>query len=168
MPDFLPGRLADRAANPVSGGLQFSAGEVERLQLKPARAPTPKTGPDWRNLAEVRVRRFTEETGSTALVRVNLRKALARLPSVASDSAACVASSDIGQAGQHLAQSSPAARAVEPVSSVKRRTRGLVPPNAAGLRGGARRSELQIVRLHLRGICKPPANWIGTRVASLQ
>jgi hypothetical protein len=94
VPDFLPGRLADRAGNPGSGGLGVSVGEVERLQLRPARPPTPKSGPDWRNWAEVRVRRFTEEAGSTALVRVNLRKVLARLPSVSWDSAACVASSD--------------------------------------------------------------------------
>ena len=94
VPDFLAGRLADRAANPGSGGLGVSVGEVERLQLRPASAPTPKSGPDWRNRAEVRVRRFSEETSSTTLVRVNLRKALARLPGVAWDSAACVASSD--------------------------------------------------------------------------
>ena len=36
----------------------------------------------------MRVRRFSEEAGSTALVRVNLRKALARLPNVPQDSAA--------------------------------------------------------------------------------
>jgi hypothetical protein len=92
--DFLPGRIADRATNPGSGSLKVSVGEVERLQLKAAHAPTPKPGPDWRNWAEVRVRHFTEETGSTALVRVNLRKALARLPGVSLDSRACVASSD--------------------------------------------------------------------------
>jgi hypothetical protein len=94
VPDFLPGRLADRAANPGSGGLGVSKGEVEQLHLRPARAPTPKSGPDWRNWAEVRVRRFTEEAGSMALVRVNLRQALARLPGVAWDSETCVASSD--------------------------------------------------------------------------
>jgi hypothetical protein len=94
VPDFLPGRLADRAANPGSGGLDVSVGQVERLQLKEPHAPTPKSGPDWRNWAEVRVRRFSEEAGSTALVRVNLRKALARLPGISWDSAACVASSD--------------------------------------------------------------------------
>ena len=94
VPDFLPGRLADRAANPGSGGLDVSGGEVERLELKPARALVPKSGPDWQNWAEVRVRRFTEEAGSAALVRVNLRKALARLPGVAWDSAARVASSE--------------------------------------------------------------------------
>ena len=97
VPDFLPARLADRAANPRSGGLDASVGEVERLQLKPARSLTLKSGPDWRDWAEVRVRRFTEEAGSMALVRVNLRKALARLPGVAWDSAACVASSDGGE-----------------------------------------------------------------------
>jgi hypothetical protein len=94
VPDFLPGRLADRAANPGSGGLDVSVGEVERLQLRAARMSTPKFGPDWRNWAEVRVRHFIEEAGSTALVRVNLRKALARLPGVSLDSTACVASSD--------------------------------------------------------------------------
>ena len=94
IPDFLSGRLADRAANPGSGGLDVSVGEVERLQLRPARPPKPKPGPYWRNWAEVRVRRFTEEAGSTALVRVNLRKALARLSGVSADSVACVASSD--------------------------------------------------------------------------
>jgi hypothetical protein len=94
VPDFLPGRLADRAANPGSRGLDVSVGQVERLQLKEPHAPTPKSGPDWRNWAEVRVRRFSEEAGSTALVRVNLRKALARLPGISWDSAACVASSD--------------------------------------------------------------------------
>ena len=94
VPDFLPGRLADRAANTGSGGLGVLVGQVERLQIRPARPPTPKSGPDWRNWAEVRVRRFTEEPGSTALVRVNLRKALARLPGVSWDSTARVASSD--------------------------------------------------------------------------
>jgi len=94
VPDFLPGRLADRAANPGSGGLEVSVGQVERLELRPAGAPTPKSGPDWRDWTEVRVRRFTEEAGTAALVRVNLRKALARLPGVSWDSAPCVASSD--------------------------------------------------------------------------
>jgi hypothetical protein len=94
VPDFLPGGLADRAANPSSGGLEVSVGEVERLQLKPARSLTPKPGEDWQNWAEVRVRRFSEEAGLTALVRVNLRMALARLPGVSWDSAACAASSD--------------------------------------------------------------------------
>ena len=94
VPDFLPGKLADRAANPGSGSLGVSVGEVERLLLKPAGPFTPKSGPDWRNWAKVRVRCFTEEAGSTALVRVNLRKALARLPGVSWDSAARVASSD--------------------------------------------------------------------------
>ena len=61
VPDFLPGRLADHAANSGSGGLEVSVGEVERLELKPARALTPKSGPDWQNWVEVRVRRFTEE-----------------------------------------------------------------------------------------------------------
>ena len=94
VPDFLPGTLADRAANPGSGGLDVSVGEVERLHLRPARTFTPKSGTDWRNWAEVRVRRFTEEAGSTGLVRVNLRKALVRLPGVSLHSTACVASSD--------------------------------------------------------------------------
>jgi len=94
VPDFLPGKLADRAANPGSGSLEVSVGGVEQLLLKPAGLFTPKSGPDWRNWAEVRVRCFTEKAGSTALVRVNLRKALTRLPGVSLDSAACVASSD--------------------------------------------------------------------------
>lgn len=94
VPDFLPGKLADRATNSGGVGLDVSVAEVERLQLRPARPLTPKPGPDWRNWAEVRVRRFTQETGSTALVRVNLRKALARLPGVSWDSSACAASSD--------------------------------------------------------------------------
>ena len=95
VPDFLPGKLADRAAGSGSAGLSVSIGDVERLQLKPAPAITPKSGPDWRNWAEVRVRRFTEEAaGSTAMVRVDLGKALARLPDVAWDTGARVASSD--------------------------------------------------------------------------
>ncbi|MGA2660351.1 MAG: hypothetical protein ABSH34_22870, partial [Verrucomicrobiota bacterium] len=94
VPDFLPGKFADRSSSLGHSGLGVSAGEVERLHLRPAPPLTPKPGPDWRNWAEVRVRRFSQEPGSTALVRVNLRKALARLPNVSSDSAACVASSD--------------------------------------------------------------------------
>ena len=94
VPDFLPSKLADRATSPGSGLLDVSVGAVERLQLKAAHPPTPKYGPDWQNWTEVRVRRFTEEAGSTALVRVNLRKGLARLPGVSLDSTACVASCD--------------------------------------------------------------------------
>ncbi len=94
VPDFLPAKYTDRAAGPGNAGLGVSLGGVERLQLKPARPITPRTGPDWQNWAEVRVRRFSDEAGSNALVRVNLRKALARLPKVPRDSAACVASSD--------------------------------------------------------------------------
>jgi hypothetical protein len=94
VPDFLPDKSAGHAAGPGGGGLGVSVGEVERLQLRPASPVAPKPGADWRNRAEVRVRRFSEGAGSTALVRVNLRKALARLPGVSSDSAACVASSD--------------------------------------------------------------------------
>jgi hypothetical protein len=93
VPDFLPAKYTDRAADPGDAGLGVSLGGIERLQLKPARPMTPRTGPDWQNWAEVRVRRFSDEAGS-ALVRVNLRKALARLPKVLRDSAACVASSD--------------------------------------------------------------------------
>jgi hypothetical protein len=94
LPDFLPGKFADRASGPGRAGLGVSAGEVQRLSLRPARPLTPKPGPDWRNWAELRVRRVSQEAGSTALVRVNLRKVLARLPNASSDSTACVASSD--------------------------------------------------------------------------
>ena len=94
VPDFLSAKFTDRAAGPGNAGLGVSLGGIERLQLKPARPMTPQTGPDWQNWAEVRVRRFSDEAGSNALVRVNLRKALARLPKVARESAVCVASSD--------------------------------------------------------------------------
>jgi hypothetical protein len=88
VPDFLPGK----PAAPGNAGLSAFIGEVERLQLRPPRPLTPNLGPDWRNSAEVLVRRFGEGTGSTALVRVNLRKALACLPDVPQDAASRVVS----------------------------------------------------------------------------
>jgi hypothetical protein len=97
VPDFLPGKLADRVTNSSRADLHVSFAKAERLQLKPAQSLTRKTGPDWRNWAEVRVRRFNADASSPALVRVNLRKALARLPGVSWDSAACVASSKGGE-----------------------------------------------------------------------
>jgi Domain of unknown function (DUF4091) len=94
VPDFLPAKFVGRAAKPGSTGLGISVGEVERLQLSPARAVHAKSDPDWLNWAEVRVRCFNQEAGSTGLVRVNLRQALARLPNVPSDSMARIRSSD--------------------------------------------------------------------------
>ena len=110
VPDFLPAKAADGPAGLAGPGLGVSIGQVERLQLRPARPLKPKLGPDWQNWAEVRVRRFSETAGSAALVRVNLRPALALLPEVLSDSAACAASSDgveltsygLGQGGDLL------------------------------------------------------------------
>lgn len=94
VPDFLSAKFVDRATRPGSAGLGVSIGKVERLLLRPPRTVKPRLGRDWKNWVEVRVRRFDEEAGSTALVRVNLRKALARLPEVSSNPATCVASSD--------------------------------------------------------------------------
>ena len=94
VPDFLPANSADHAGGPGSAGLGVSVGEVERLEIRPAGPLTRNLGPDWRNWAEVRVRRFSEEAGSRALVRVNLSEVLARLPGVSWDSAARVASSN--------------------------------------------------------------------------
>jgi len=94
VPDFLPANSAEHAGGPGSAGLGVSVGGVERLEIRPAGPLTPNLGPDWRNWAEVRVRRFSEEAGSRALVRVNLSEVLARLPGVSRDSAARVASGD--------------------------------------------------------------------------
>ena len=93
VPDFLPGKLADRASTAGRAALGVTIGEVERLQLRPARALAPMSGPAWRNRAEVRVRRF-DAAGSAALVRVNLRRALALLPNLPPNSTPCVASSE--------------------------------------------------------------------------
>ncbi len=94
VPDFLPARLAERATNSPPASFDVSVGQVERLQIKPASALTPKSGRDSRNWAEVRVRHFGGEAQASALVRVNLRKALVCLPDVPLDSIAQVASSD--------------------------------------------------------------------------
>lgn len=94
VPDFLPARLTGGATNGASGSLGVSVGEIERIRLDSARPITPKTGRDWQNWAEVRVRRFGDEAGSNALVRVNLRQALACLPDVTEDATATIASGD--------------------------------------------------------------------------
>ena len=94
VPDFLLGALADRAAAPPGDALEVRIGEVERLQLNPAPPLTPRSGPDWRNWAQVRARRFAREAGPTTLVRVSLRQARALLAGVPADCDACVASAD--------------------------------------------------------------------------
>ena len=97
VPDFLPDRSTNRASSPGRAGLGVAIGEVERLQLTPPRPVVPKRGPDWRNWAEVRVRRFSEEPAAAALIRVNMRKVIARLPEVSPDSVPCVASLEGGE-----------------------------------------------------------------------
>jgi hypothetical protein len=77
-PDVLPAKFTDRAAIAADSDLGISIGAIERFELRPARAITPRTGRDWQNWAEVRVRCFGE-VGSNALVRVNLRQAYAAL-----------------------------------------------------------------------------------------
>lgn len=94
VPDFLPGKFVERVGGPASLSLSARVGKVERLELKPARPLTNKSGWDWKNYAEVRVRRFNEEAGSSTLVRVNLRKALALLPGVSWNCTARVAAGD--------------------------------------------------------------------------
>ncbi len=93
-PDFLPAKLVKRNSENGLSGLSFTAGPVERLEIRPPRPIKPKPGPDWRNWAEVRVRYFGAESNALTLVRVNLRKALARLTRVPSDSAVRVISCD--------------------------------------------------------------------------
>ncbi len=94
VPDFLPAKLADAAVGPPRRGSRASAGAIEHLQLPPAGAIRKKAGPEWSNWAEVRARSFEDTAGSSRLVRVNLRQALARLPAVPPGSTPCVASSD--------------------------------------------------------------------------
>ena len=65
--------------------LRASVGAVERLDLKAGAAMKLKAGPDFLNRAEVMARNFSEQALAHALVRVNLRYALARLPNVAHD-----------------------------------------------------------------------------------
>ncbi len=93
VPDFLPIKFADRLGAQSNGGLAVSVGDIERLQLSPARKVKKKAGADWRNWVEVRARSFNERADSNTLIRVNLRKALARLPGLPGDSVARVASS---------------------------------------------------------------------------
>ncbi len=98
VPDFLPARFTDRAVSPEDGtGFNVSAGKIERIELKPAPPVTPGNGPDWQNWAEVRVRCLDDGGDSNALVRVNLRKALALLPNVPHAAAVRVASGDGGE-----------------------------------------------------------------------
>jgi hypothetical protein len=94
VPDFLPARFIDRNPSPSRSALVATIGDVESLHLKPARALKPRQGRDWRNWAEVRVRHFDEDSATTALVRVNRRQALVRLPGMSLDSIASVASSE--------------------------------------------------------------------------
>lgn len=94
VPDFLPSKWVGRVLDPDRAGLGVTVGPVERFQIRPPSGLRIRQGRDWRNRAEVRVRHFDEQANSTALVRVNLRQALARLPGVGLDSEARVASSD--------------------------------------------------------------------------
>jgi len=94
VPDFLASGSVNGGLPPGSAKLRVSVGDVERLHLTAAQAPRHKPGRDWRNWAEVRVRNFSEQPASSALVRVNLRMALSRLPGVPLDSPARVASGD--------------------------------------------------------------------------
>ncbi|MBI5387515.1 MAG: DUF4091 domain-containing protein [Verrucomicrobia bacterium] len=64
--------------------LRVSVGAVERLRLKNLSVARIKPGPDFLNRAEAVARNFSEQAASPALVRVNLRYALARLPGVPS------------------------------------------------------------------------------------
>ena len=92
VPDFLPARFSERAED-ARGKLSISVGQVQRLQLRPAAAITPRTGANWRDWAEVRVRSFEQEL-SRPLVRVNLREALALLPRTHLDPVPRVATRD--------------------------------------------------------------------------
>ena len=92
--------------------------KVERLQLKSDGVTKIKAGPDFLNRAEVVVRNFSEQAASPALVRVNLRYALARLPGVPRDAAVSVLAGDgrelpsyrSGRGGDLLIASEVAAR----------------------------------------------------------
>ncbi len=94
VPDFLPNKFIQRASDTNVARLHISIGELENLRLKPAPTLRPKTGRDWGNWAEVRVRNFGKEQADRALVRVNLREALARFPGIPAQAAPCVASSN--------------------------------------------------------------------------
>ena len=76
------------------GMLRISVGAVERLQLRSEAVAKIKPGPDFLNRAEVVARNFGEQGASPALVRVNLRYALARLPGVPRDAAVRVVAGD--------------------------------------------------------------------------
>jgi hypothetical protein len=92
--DFLPARLANRSPGSSRSNLSFMVGAIEQLQLKSAPALVPRTGADWRNWAEVRVFHFDDEPSSTALVRVNLRKIVTRLPDISFNPSVRAAASD--------------------------------------------------------------------------
>ncbi|HEY5913114.1 MAG TPA: hypothetical protein VJA21_21195, partial [Verrucomicrobiae bacterium] len=95
VPDFLPGKFTKQLKNPGNSRLRVSVGALERLQIRISPPPRPGSGPEWRNRAEVRVRNLSEQPLRTALVRVNLRKALVQLPGLALDTTVSgVASSD--------------------------------------------------------------------------
>jgi hypothetical protein len=92
VPDFLPDRFAERLAIPLTSRFGISVGTVESLQLKCAPKISPKRGSDWRNWAEVRVRNLSPQPVASALLRVNVRQALVRLPGVPPETVASIAS----------------------------------------------------------------------------
>jgi hypothetical protein len=71
--------------------LRVTVGAVERLPVKVIQNARRKQGPEWQDWAEVQVRNLGETRIAPALVRVNLRMALARLPGIPSDAATRVA-----------------------------------------------------------------------------
>jgi hypothetical protein len=91
VPDFLAGTQAGGG----NAKLRASPGPVEELKLETA--PIRQAGRAGQNRADVRVRNFSEQPAASALVRVNLRTALARLPGVPLDAAARVTSAQGGE-----------------------------------------------------------------------
>jgi hypothetical protein len=100
------------------GALRATVGELERLQLRNEATAKIKAGPDYLNRAEVVARNFSEQAAAPALVRVNLRQALAKLPGLPPDAATRVMAGDgqeasayrLGQGGDLLIATALAAR----------------------------------------------------------